>query len=320
MTKKDDQVLVSICCTTYNQEAYIKQTLDSFLMQKTNFKYEIIIHDDASTDNTANIIREYEEKYPDIIKPIYQKENQYSKKVKILPIVFGRATGKYIALCEGDDYWCSEHKLQKQFDFMESNQNCSLITTGAKLFNDSTGKFSKKKQPYKGSRFYSIEEIIIGDGDLFVTNSMFFKTELVQNLPHFYWIAPVGDYPITIHLALNGDVYFLKDVMSIYRVNAKGSWTVRMNQGNMIEKKKKLYNELKIMHEEINKETKNKYIESIKYYLLKKELEIFLLTKEKIKDKKYHLLYKKGTIKQRIKFFIKIHFNFIFYIKKQLFK
>ena len=73
-----DDIMVSICCITYNHEKYIREALDSFLMQNTDFKYEIVIHDDASTDNTANIIREYEEKYPDIIKPIYQKENQYS--------------------------------------------------------------------------------------------------------------------------------------------------------------------------------------------------------------------------------------------------
>lgn len=102
-----EKVMVSINCITYNQEEYIAKAIDSFLMQKTDFKYEILIHDDASTDNTANIIREYQEKYPDIIKPIYQKENQYSQGIKRVDYKFNysRANGKYIAICEGDDYW-----------------------------------------------------------------------------------------------------------------------------------------------------------------------------------------------------------------------
>ena len=119
---EDNNIMVSICCITYNQEKFIRQALDGFLMQKTNFKYEIIIHDDASTDNTANIILEYEKKYPDIIKPIYQTENQYSKGKKPTLITYKAAQGKYIALCEGDDYWIDENKLQLQVDYMEKNK------------------------------------------------------------------------------------------------------------------------------------------------------------------------------------------------------
>ena len=111
-----DKVMVSVICNTYNHEKYIKSALDGFVMQKTNFEYEVLIHDDASTDSTADIIREYEKKYPDIIKPIYQSENQYSKKVPISKTYqYSRAKGKYIAICEGDDYWTDPFKLQKQF-------------------------------------------------------------------------------------------------------------------------------------------------------------------------------------------------------------
>ena len=106
MNMKDNCPLVSICCITYNHAPYIRQCLDGFMMQQTNFTFEVLIHDDASTDGTADIIREYESKYPDIIKPIYQTENQYSKGVKVSATFnFPRAKGKYIAMCEGDDYW-----------------------------------------------------------------------------------------------------------------------------------------------------------------------------------------------------------------------
>lgn len=93
----NDEIMVSVICTAYNHEKYIRQCLDGFVMQKTNFKYEVIVHDDASTDNTAEIIREYEKKYPEIIKPIYQKENQYSKGVSIGKIIYPLCQGKYLA-------------------------------------------------------------------------------------------------------------------------------------------------------------------------------------------------------------------------------
>src|SRR6056297_2037532 len=113
--------LVSICCITYNHEKYIADALDSFLMQKTNFPFEIIIHDDASTDATPKIIDRYAKQYPKIIKPIYQSENQFSKGRKplrdfVLPLI----RGKYMATCEGDDFWIDDKKLEKQISFLES--------------------------------------------------------------------------------------------------------------------------------------------------------------------------------------------------------
>jgi glycosyltransferase involved in cell wall biosynthesis len=121
-----NDILVSICCITYNHEKYIKDALDSFIMQKTNFNFEILIHDDASTDKTAEIIREYELRHPNLIKPIYQAENQYSKGVKVGKFNIERAQGKYIAVCEGDDYWIDPYKLQKQVDYMSANPECLM--------------------------------------------------------------------------------------------------------------------------------------------------------------------------------------------------
>ena len=124
--------LVSIDCITYNHKQYIRDAIEGFLMQITNFPVEILIHDDASTDGTAEIIREYEKQYPWLIKPVYQTENQYSKHnsfISISKIQYGRALGKYIAFCEGDDYWTDHYKLQKQVDFLESNvwvDNCLI--------------------------------------------------------------------------------------------------------------------------------------------------------------------------------------------------
>ena len=123
--------LVTIICTTFNHEGFISEALEGFLIQKTSFSFEIIVHDDASTDNTPNIIRDFAERYPLIVKPILQKENQYSnKEVNIWSdFTFPKAQGKYIALCEGDDYWIDESKLQKQVDFLENNPDYVITWT-----------------------------------------------------------------------------------------------------------------------------------------------------------------------------------------------
>ena len=123
---------ISILCVTYNHENYIRKTLEGFLQQKGNFSYEIIVHDDASTDGTTDILKEYQKKYPDIIRLVLQTENQYSQKKKILfDFLFPEVRGKYIAICEGDDEWIYEGKLQRQFLRMEEYPEVSLCIHNA---------------------------------------------------------------------------------------------------------------------------------------------------------------------------------------------
>ncbi|WP_337525831.1 glycosyltransferase [Segatella sp.] len=127
---KNDNILVSVVCDVYNHEPYLRQCFDGFVMQKTNFKFEVLVHDDASTDKSAEIIIEYTNKYPDIFKPIIQKENQYSKGVGIWKIYqFPRVKGKYVAFCEGDDYWIDPLKLQKQVTAIESDSKNTMVYT-----------------------------------------------------------------------------------------------------------------------------------------------------------------------------------------------
>ena len=135
-----DSPLVTIQCLTYNHEPYIRQCLEGFVMQQTDFCFEVIVHDDASTDGTANIIREYEQKYPDIIKPIYEKENQYSKHDdSLIRIINEHTRGKYIAFCEGDDYWIDSLKLQKQVDFLEEHHDYGAVYTDFEGYEQETG-------------------------------------------------------------------------------------------------------------------------------------------------------------------------------------
>ena len=134
-----NKTLVAIKCTVYNHEPYLRDCLEGFVMQQTNFPFVAIVHDDASTDGSAAIIREYEEKYPDIIKPIYETENQYSKHDgsvgRIMDAAIDATGAKYVAMCEGDDYWTNPLKLQKQVDFMEVNPEYGLCYTDYNLYN-----------------------------------------------------------------------------------------------------------------------------------------------------------------------------------------
>jgi len=133
---------LSICCIAYNQEKFIRQCVEGFLLQETTFPVEILIHDDASTDGTALIIKEYVNKYPDLIKPIYQLENQYSKKIKPnITFNYPRVTGKYVAFCEGDDYWTDPFKLHKQVFFLENNKDYIFCWTRFKVLHDSSNTF-----------------------------------------------------------------------------------------------------------------------------------------------------------------------------------
>lgn len=131
--------VVSVCCTTYNHEGYISQAIDGFLMQETDFPFEIIIRDDCSTDKTADIVREYAEKFPTIIKPIFEIENQYSKGVKPMPVVYKKAVGEYFALCEGDDYWTNADKLSRQIYFLQNNLKYSFCWTRFKTLDAISG-------------------------------------------------------------------------------------------------------------------------------------------------------------------------------------
>ena len=140
----DTTPLVSICCITYNHAPYIRKCLEGFLIQETTFPIEILIHDDASTDGTDSIIREYAEKYPELVFPLYETENQYSsEKCSLIDIKYNysRARGKYIAYCEGDDYWTDPHKLQKQVDFLETHPDYSVCWHRCRLFFSKDGLY-----------------------------------------------------------------------------------------------------------------------------------------------------------------------------------
>lgn len=211
------QPLVSICCITYNHASYIRQCLDGFLMQKVTFPIEIIINDDCSTDGTTDVIREYEAKYPDLIKPIYHAENEYSKGVRgmFATFVFPRAKGKYIALCEGDDYWIDSLKLQKQVDFMEANPDYSLCFHNAVEFYEGVSKVPRIFCNIAESREVTLEEIV--DSWIVPTASMLFRSTVIENYPEWTRQIYSGDLTMQLIAYSKGKLYYMNRIMSFYR-------------------------------------------------------------------------------------------------------
>lgn len=261
----NENIMVSIICNAFNHEKYIRDALNGFIAQKTTFPFEVLIHDDASTDKTADIIREYECKYPQIIKPIYQIENQYSKDAgSIRSIQGGRTRGKYVALCEGDDYWTDSYKLQKQFDFMESHPEYTLCACGSQWLNMLNGKIWDRCYTNTDTDI-TLEEVLFPKtgGRDFVTASVFVKTEIWKNVP--LWGFPIGDLPLAIYACLQGKVHMLADIMCVYRWHTAGSWTERMSKDSdrAIVCKKNIY-----ALENLNRDTNYQYDNLIKKKIL----------------------------------------------------
>lgn len=224
---KFDSLMVSIRCIAYNHEAYIANALDSFLEQETNFPFEIVVHDDASTDKTANIIKEYEKKFPRIVKPIYEKENQYRKKDgSFQRIINEKLRGKYIALCEGDDYWCNPCKLKKTVEFLEKNNNYSACVHNT-IKMDLMSKNNKQKVMFsEKDSDLKLQEIF--DGNDWHTSSIVCRSEYWLNRPSFCFAQPgVGDYPLKIFLVLVGSVKRFGKIMSVYRYGVPNSWSIK---------------------------------------------------------------------------------------------
>lgn len=228
-----DTPLVSIICSTYNHELYIAQCLEGFLMQKTNFIFEVLVHDDASTDNTAEIISEYEHRYPQIIKPIYQKENQYSKGEDIFgKYQCARAKGKYIALCEGDDYWIDPLKLQKQVDYLEQHSDYALVYTLSKIFDQDNNQI---KENLFGWEYKGYDELLAYNCISTLTTCI--RRDVI--LEYLQDVKPgeknwlMGDYPMWLWIGYYHKIKYFPDITSVYRVlkeSASHSQTLEKNE------------------------------------------------------------------------------------------
>lgn len=217
-----NEPVVAITCLVFNHEKYIRQCLEGIVKQKTKFPFIAIVHDDASTDNSAEIIHEFECKYPNIIKTIYENENQYSKPgISLDKIMFDAipASVEYVAWCEGDDYWIDETKLQKQISFLEKNKNFELCYSKIQPFHQVTGEF---KSPTKASPMSCYNDLFFKGNGIPTLTSVVRKETLQKYRNEFKpenrsdWL--MGDLPLWLYVSRKGKIKRFNEVMGVYRV------------------------------------------------------------------------------------------------------
>lgn len=264
--EKDVSPIVTINCNTYNHEPYIEDTIEGFLKQKTTFPTQILIFEDCSTDRTAAIIRNYEQKHPALFKVFYMKENTYKKPIRAKakePFYKEQNKSKYIAMCEGDDYWTDPLKLQKQVELMEKHPNCSMC------FHDYKKKFLNRNNEevltgpqLKENHIFSSEEIIQGKYFIRLVTLMM-KTSVAQKLPHWTLLIPHGDFALQLFGATQGDIgYIGGGAMAVYNRGTSGAWSDDgQSKSKDIRKKweQKRLNDHMRTFEIFNKHTNNKY-------------------------------------------------------------
>lgn len=219
-----EKIKVSIISFAYNHEKFIGEAIESFVSQKTNFAFEVIIHDDASKDSTASIISYYEKKYPDTIKPIYQKVNQASQeKGRVTKICLKAAKGEYIAICEGDDYWTDPLKLQKQVDLLTRNPKMAFVHTDYDYLNEESKicirDFHKKNSQNKNEK-YSFTEIfehthIRTLTTLYRTENLLECSDIIKFSNSQGWVG--GDLQIFLYLASHYEVGYIPTSTGVYR-------------------------------------------------------------------------------------------------------
>lgn len=226
---------ISIIILTYNHALYLRKCLNSVLSQNISISYEVIIHDDSSLDDTQAIIMEYYEKHPLVIKAILQQENQYSKDANIFKNIVPYISGKFIAVCEGDDYWISNDKLQRQFTFLKNHEEFIAVYHRAMVV-DKDGESLRKVIPIRPNK----KEFSIGDYKSYKlpgqTGSLFFRNVwsfLPKEIIDAFWDCKgIFDRKISLLLILLGKVYCLPEIMSAYRyvIGCGSSWSA-INRG-----------------------------------------------------------------------------------------
>lgn len=211
--------LLSVCLITYNHVKYIREAIDGVLMQKVNFTWELIIADDFSTDGTRELVLEYKKKFPEFIKLIFQESNVGAALNWIDLITYPKS--KYIAYCEGDDYWTDPYKLQKQVDFMESNVDYVICFHKVKILYDSNLREDfLTKVPAR-----TTTTVDLLNGNYIHTCSLTFRKPFGLFPPSYFDKLPIGDYPLILYLSKFGKIFCLDDLMAVYRVHKGGVWS-----------------------------------------------------------------------------------------------
>lgn len=221
----NNDLMVSVLVITYNQKDYIRTTIESILAQHTTFKYEILINDDCSTDGTTQIVLDYQKRYPDIIKVVTHGENQFDKVVSnftefLLPLVRGR----YVAFCEGDDFWCEANKLQTQYEILQRHKNCRFCVHANLEYSDKFGRVIGASRPFDRDQVVP-KDFLIENIHPFATNSYFVETSLYREYAgsELSRLSCHGDHKMSVYFNMMTETFYINKLMSVYRVMAKGS-------------------------------------------------------------------------------------------------
>jgi len=304
---------LTVLCTAYNHEPYIAEALESFVRQRTDFPFQVLVNDDCSTDGTAAIIRSYAQKYPDIIKPLIQEKNLFSKGLAALyqEAFYCRLDSPYVAFCEADDCWCDDLKLQQQVDWLDTHPEYSACVHNTKLFYcDGSLPETPLISENMGDRDICFETIIQGMSKSFHTSSILARREHIIDPPDYYYTAADHgflDYAIALRLALEGRVRFIDKLMSVYRISSNpAAWSAKLDK-HYAKLKEFIVGELAMMETllpHLNEEQKERTAE----IMLERRYELFDIqgrVNELIKPP-YRDIFKQKTMSYKAKTLIKI--------------
>ena len=296
--------LVTVILPTHNHAPFIAQAIESVLMQETDFPFDILLHDDASTDATADICRDYAERYPEKITLIAQSVNQYTIDRRIQShILIPKVKAKYTAILDGDDYWIGTDRLQKQVRYLEEHPDCSL-TVGAADMVDVNGAVIGRSAPYHEDCVINPEDMIRAGGGFVASDTIVMPTALLKGLPSFAERPEVEDIPFQLLGALTGYGWYFADTFVAYRQAVPGSWSTRQYASAM-ETRINTSRDLIALNEGYDAFSNGKYheafVEAIRYQ------EFLILTyQHKLKEAKkppYRAFYDQLSYKRKLRLF-----------------
>ena len=289
---------ISVCITTYNHSQFIEQTLQSVLSQEIDFPLEIVIADDCSKDGTREILSRYQMQYPRLIKTIFNEKNIGATKNTVN--ILNYASGKYIALLDGDDYWTSSHKLQKQYDFLESNGDCVMCFHAVDIHTREM-KIIEHFLPVPKFRRDRSEMMDLINHDSFMpTSSIVFRNHVVRSFPpEYYATRGINDWPLNVLLTEHGSIGYIDESMGVYRqassINAFTFKPVEKILKNAIVLNKQFNRYFKSCHQEIfYRKISSYYLELSKYYLRIGDVHY---SKKYLKCANYYGLHLKRSVK-----------------------
>ena len=309
-----NNILVSVCMITYNHEKFITQAIEGVLIQQTDFPIELIIGEDCSTDGTREICIAYQQKYPEIIKLQLPEKNK--GMVRNFIENMQAAKGKYIALCEGDDYWTDPFKLQKQVDFLEAHEDVSMCFHNATII-DVKGNIIGDHRRYNKDQYAPIKDIILGGGGFCATASLVFRTQYIKSdYPDFCLKCHVGDYALQLYLSFKGKIYYLDNAMSVYRYGISNSWSQTFQKTDFSLKVKKWISEFELL-DGIDALFGFKYSSVITKKQGRFFIKAILLPNKNIKseiEKVFEVYISKFHLEEKIEIFFICHVFFLYHI------